>query len=415
MTEPDRAAGPATLGRRALGLGLLLAGCTSQPPAAPPPEEPAAEPGAIVEGVTALGDRLLREVALAPRAPVHVLSPYNLHATLGLLAVGARGDAAAAFARLLGMPDGPPARMAAAWRAARLALQSLDTPDSRLSVAYSGWTRRDAAFLPEWQARAEAMAAPRLGALDFADPGAAETINGWAREATRGEIPRVVDRLGADTELVLAGAIHFAGRWAQAFPRARTAPGPFRRLTGATATVPMMNMEGRLAYGARDGAHVVRLPYLGDRLAMWVACAQRVQDSQAFLNRIAAAGAARWIRETPLQTRLTAVRLPRFGFSAGGELLPALRAAEFGPALDGDLSGLLGRPVRVSQVVHQARIRVDEEGTVAAAATAVAATRSMEMPAVFAADRPFVFLVAPTEPGIPLFLGTVLNAALARG
>jgi serpin B len=156
---------------------------------------------------------------------------------------------------------------------------------------------------------------------------------------------------------------------------------------------------------------VVRLPYAGGRLAMWVATAQRVEDSAAFLATLASAGPAQWIHDTALRTGLTNVRLPSMSFAAGGDMLAPLRAAGFGEALSADFRGILGRPVDPAQIAHQARIRVDEEGTVAAAATAIVGTRSMPEMSVFAADRPFVFVLGPVDPWLPLFVGYVGDAA----
>ncbi len=407
--SPERRRGVVT--RRRLGAAGCAAGLPL--PAAAQRHGGAAQ-ATLAEGVTQLGDRLLRDLALGPRPPGYLLSPYNLHATLGLLGLGARGANTATFARALGMPGNTADVMAAAMRATRVAVEALNQAGTRTTLAYSGWTRQGSSFQQEWRDRARIAAVPRLAALDFGGAAAVPTINGWVRDATRGEIPSVVERLGRDTELVLAGAIHFAGNWAVPFPRDRTAPAPFFKLDGSSASADMMSVDARLLYGQRELGHVVRLGYAGERLAMWVATARRPEDSAAFLEAVAAAGPGNWVRETVLRPRLTNMRLPKLSFAAGGEMLPALRNAGFGPALSGDFTGILGRPVRPSQVAHQASIRIDEEGTVAAAATAVVGTRSASEMAIFSADRPFVFVLGVVDPWLPLFMGYVGDASAIR-
>jgi serpin B len=365
----------------------------------------------LSQAVSALGDRLLTQLGLAPRAASYLLSPYNLHATLGMLALGARGRGSEAFARALGLPDMAPARMAAALGNGRSSVLGLNGSGSEVTLAYSNWTRPSRPFQQDWQSLVQRAAAPRFGRMDFTSPAAVATINGWAREATRGQILRVVEELGRDTDLVLAGAIHFAGNWAQRFPKERTAPARFHRLDGSHADVAMMALDGQFPYGQRGLGHVVRLPYAGGRLAMWVAAAQRVEDSAAFLAMLANAGPAQWIHDTPLRTGLTDIRLPRMSFAAGGDMLAPLRDAGFGEALSADFRGILGLPVQPAQIAHQARIRVDEEGTVAAAATAIIGTRSLPEISVFAADRPFIFAIGPLDPWLPLFVGYVGDAA----
>jgi serpin B len=397
------------MGAAALAVGLPMPALAQR--AAEGARRPAASHAALSRGVNGLGDRLLTSLALTPRVAAYLLSPYNLHATLGMLALGARGAGAEAFARALGLPGMTPAQMAAAMGNGRDSVRGLNGAGSEVTLAYSNWTRPNRPFQQEWQALARRAAAPRFDRIDFGSPNAVPTINGWAREATRGMIPRVVEELGRDTELVLAGAIHFAGKWAQPFAKDRTAPAPFHRLDGSRVDVPMMTLDAPLPYGQRGSGHVVRLPYAGGRLAMWVATAQRVEDSAAFLATLASAGPAQWIHDTALRTGLTNVRLPSMSFAAGGDMLAPLRAAGFGEALSADFRGILGRPVDPAQIAHQARIRVDEEGTVAAAATAIVGTRSMPEMSVFAADRPFVFVLGPVDPWLPLFVGYVGDAA----
>lgn len=392
-----------SLTRRALGLAALGA-------ALAPPALAQVVPSGIADGVNALGERLLREGALAPRAPAYLLSPYNLHATLGLLAVGARGQGAAAFATALGLPGATPDRLAASLRAGRQAVTAAGGQGARVTTAYSCWSRRSAPFQEGWRSRARRAALPRLSQLDFAAANAVPTINNWARDATRGEVREVVERLGRETEFVLAGAVHFAGQWAERFDPARTAEAPFHLLDGSTAPVRMMSRDGRIEYGQREMGHAVKLPYLGGRLAMWVATARRPEDTPAFLDALAREGAGAWIRAVPFRAGLTNLRIPRMGFASGGEMLPALRSAGYGDALDADFSPITGRPVRPSQVAHRARIRVDEEGTVAAAASAVVTMRAMSEMAVFVADRPFVFVIGPAEGWLPLFMGYVGDA-----
>ena len=386
-------------GRRAFAplllAALLPAGGSAQPAPAP-----------IGAAVGALGDALLRGAALLPRPAGHVFSPFNLHATLGLLALGARGRTATEFAALLGARGGVD-RLAALLARGRAAVADAEPG---ITQGYAAWASRRRRFEDDWRDLARQALAPRVGRLDFAAPGAVPTLNAWASRATRGEIPVIVDRLPAEAELVLAGAIHFAGTWQTPFPAADTAPAPFRRLDGTAADVQMMRATMTVGYGAAGLGHAVRLPYRGGRLALWIAAAKRPEDSGAFLSSLAEGGTTTWLRALAMRQSRTQVSMPRLSLSAGGETLPLLRQAGFGRVLDGDFSGILGRPIRPSEILHRARIRIDEKGTVAAAATAVVATRSLQEVEEFTADRPCVFVLGLAEPWLPLFMGYVGDA-----
>lgn len=361
--------------------------------------------------ISTLGDALLRRAGLLARPAAYVFSPYGLHATLGLLALGARGRTAREFCALLGGErNGSPDRLAALLARGHKAAGAAGTA---MEFGQSAWTKRGQAFEAVWQRRIRNAAAAHLGRLDFAAPGAVPTINAWAARATRGEIPIIVDHLPPGAELVLAGAIHFAGEWSSRFPPENTAPALFRRLDGGASPVPMMRTELDADYGADGIGHAVRLGYRGGRLALWAATARRPEETDRFLAALAATGTATWLQALPMHPGRVAVQLPRLAFSAGGDVLPALNGAGFARALSGDFSGILGRPVRPSEILHRARIRIDEKGTVAAAATSVTATRSLRSLEEFSADRPFVFVLGLVEPWLPLFMGYVGDAAAA--
>ena len=387
-------------------LGVLLpVPASAQYPGRQHPAHAHAAPGAAI---SALGDVLLREAGLLARPAAHVFSPYGLHASLGLLALGARGHTAGEFNTLLGVGDGSPDRLAALLARNR---KAVDAAGPEVKLGQSAWTKRGQTFEAAWRRRARLATSPCLGRLDFTAPDAAPTINAWAARATGGEITAVADRLPAEAELVLADAVHFAGRWDGRFPPENTAPAPFRRLDGSASSARMMRAELDTGYGADGVGHAVRLAYRGGRLALWAAAAQQPEETDRFLAALAAAGTAAWLQALPMRPARVAVNLPKLAFGAGGDVLPALKAAGFARVLGGNLSGILGGPVRPSEILHRARIRLDEEGTVAAAATATLATRSLRPVERFSADRPFVFVLGLVEPWLPLFMGYIGDAA----
>jgi len=364
-----------------------------------------------------LGDRLLATTGLAQPGGNHLLSPWSIHAALGLLALGARGRTEAELVRLLAGQSGNRWGLAEGLRGARLSLNRASSDATRIRRGETGWARLDRGFLPEWQALARDALNARGRRLNFADPGAVTAINRWASRETLGMIPRIIDELPRETDFVLTSAIHFAGRWAFPFDVANTSPMPFRRAQGGAEEVPMMRGEFDLAYGGAGPGHAVCLPYAGGRMALWLVTAERPDGSPALLETLRGQGLAAYLRAVPFRNQRTQVMLPRFGFGGGADMLPALNAHGFAPLLGAgaDLRGITGRATAVSAVLHQARIGVDERGTVAAAATAVIASRSLRLDlAEFTADRPFAFLLGLTSPFLPLFVGYVGDAARAQ-
>lgn len=412
------------LARRGLLAGALAALAAPRPAQAstrvliglPPP-------GPLGQAMEGLGDHLLSATGLADPAGNRVISPWSVHAALGLLALGARGKTGHDFASRLGAAADDPRHLAEALHAAADILAQASTAEARLHRAEAAWVRKELTFQTEWQDLARSALGAEGQPLDFAAAAAAQTVNDWAAHATEGMITNLLDRLPEDADLVLGSAIHFAGHWASPFDAAETVAAPFRTAAGTTSDVPMMRSERPVLYGAAGLGHAVVLPYAGSRIAMLVATARQPEDTPAFLDVLHKQGVTGWLRSLwfaatgPMQ-----LRLPRFGFDSGADLLPALNGIGLGGLLGSgaDLAGITGSNVTVSAVRQRASIRVDEGGTVAAAATAVIASRSarVDQPA-FSADRPFVFLIGTWEFAadaafLPLFLGYVGDAAHAQ-
>ena len=214
-------------------------------------------PGAAV---SALGDALLRSTGLVTRPAAQVFSPYTLHATLGLLALGVRGRTVPEFFTLLGAPRGSAAQLAALLARGR---KMVAVADLTIASGYSAWVARGRKFSRAWRALARHATNPRLGVLDFATPTAVPSINAWAARATRGQIPTILDRLPAEADLVLASAIHFAGTWETQFRQEDTVPLPFLRLDGTASPVLTMQAQLTAGYGTDALGHAVRLGYRG--------------------------------------------------------------------------------------------------------------------------------------------------------
>jgi serpin B len=105
--------------------------------------------------------------------------------------------------------------------------------------------------------------------------------------------------------------------------------------------------------------------------------------------------------------------MPRFRLEAAFDLIPALRRLGINAAFDdADFSGITeAEPLQISTVAHKAYVDVDEQGTEAAAATAVAirtlAAMRLPPPVTMVVDRPFLFAIIHTATSLPLFLGQV--------
>lgn len=383
----------------------------------------AADPAALQSAATAanrFSSNLYGALASGAKGNL-VVSPYSVHSAMAMVAAGAAGGTEAQLVQGLALPAEPAAR-AAAVKALRARVEALGAGgDVTLEAANRVWVQRDYALLPAFTRGVEEVFGAGFAAADFV--GAAEAargeINGWVEKKTRDRIKDLIPNgaLTADTRMVLVNAVYFYGAWATPFSADRTREEPFHLGPDQTRPVPMMNahLEG-MAYREEDGLQICELPYKGHGMTM-VALLPAAGGLEALEVRLAKEGVDAVVGR--LGRRDVNVTLPKFKIEAQFTLNDALRALgmrdAFAPSL-ADFSGMTGtRELSISAVVHKAFIEVNEKGTEAAAATGVMmrATSVMisEPPAVFRADRPFVFVLRDRGSGAVLFLGRVANPA----
>ncbi|HUX17151.1 MAG TPA: serpin family protein [Phycisphaerae bacterium] len=344
------------------------------------------------------------------------LSPYSISTALAMTYGGARGQTADQMAKVLCLPAGVEAVHAAYGALQNDFNVAGEGGEFDLFVANRLWGQKGYAFLKEFLTLVEKNYGAGIKQVDFA--GATEearkTINAWVEKQTQDKIQELLPPgvLDAQVRLVLTNAIYFKGRWAEEFHKRLTRDEDFFLTPEKKAAVPMMHQTADFGYFEGDGLQALELPYRGDRLAMVVLLPKAKDGLAALEASLSADKVAEWVGK--LHRREVQVALPRFKttaeFSLKDTLVAMGMAAAFGG--DADFSGMTGaKDLFISAVVHKAFVDVNEEGTEAAAATAVVMGRAaMPEPApVFCADHPFLFLIRDTKTGAILFFGRILD------
>ena len=347
---------------------------------------------------------------LAPTGNV-VFSPASIAAALRMALAGARGETATELAAALRLP-GPEAAADGLKQLAGI------RPGDGLTFRAPNimWLESAESVRDDFLAQlAETVAVERC---DFAraPEAARQLINDAVAEQTAGKItglipPGVIDSL---TRLVLTNAVYLKALWTHQFPAKDTTQKPFYPERLGPAPVDMMHLATDLTYHRGDGYQAILLPYRGGSLAMAVVLPDGPLSE--FTGQLGSAGgvggvlAALLSSGTHCQVDLS---MPRFRVDAGFMLKDTLESLGVRTAftLAADFSGITeDEPLHISAVLHKAWIDVGEEGTEAAAATAVAIAalalvRKPPPDVTLVFDRPFLFAIADTASGLPLFLG----------
>ena len=344
-------------------------------------------------------------------------SPYSISTALAMTYAGARANTERQMAQVLHF-DLPQEKLHPAFRKLieRMNAQGKES-GYQLSVANALWAQKDYQFLRAFLNTTTTNYGAGLKQVDFvkATEAARKTINDWVEKRTEGKIKQLIKPgiLGALTRLVLTNAIYFKGNWERQFEKKDTRDSPFTVARDKEVAVPMMSQKGQFAYGETERVQFVELPYVENELSMIILLPKEL-DGLADLERsLTPRGLKEWLEG--LSKKDVVVEVPRFKLTTQFRLKEVLTAMGMTDAFSvklADFSGMTGdRDLFISAVIHKAFVDVNEEGTEAAAATAVVMKlRAAPMPPkVFRADHPFLFLIRDNQSGSILSMGRVVN------
>ena len=237
-------------------------------------------------------------------------------------------------------------------------------------------------------------------------------INGWVSGQTEQRIEELIPQglINDLTRLILVNTIYFNASWAKPFDAANTKDEAFTLLDGSEISTPAMHAGVETTYAAGANYQAAELYYDGGQLAMLLIVPNEGEfaavQSSLSANRVEQI-------QSELSGHLVTLSLPKFKFRsqvpAKGPLMELGMVEAF--RNDADLSGMTGkRDLVIQDLVHEGFVAVDENGTEAAAATAVLIGNTSFPPeATLNADRPFIFAIIDRTTGATLFIGRVVD------
>jgi serpin B len=255
-------------------------------------------------------------------------------------------------------------------------------------------------------------------ALNFADPNAVNTINGWVSDKTNKLIPTILDQIPADAMMYLVNAVYFKGQWKYKFETANTAQKPFTLTNGTVVQAPSMNQHATFPYFKGTGFEAIELPYNQGNFVMSVVLPDAGKSVGDIIPLLSQENWNNWSKQ--FADREIQLQLPKFKYAyEEKQMKPILSGMGMGVAFDADQADFTRiNPeggLYISRVLHKSYIATDEEGTEAAAVTAVEIGVTSVGPGQvyhFTIDRPFIYFIQEKSTGTILFIGTVMNPNL---
>lgn len=390
-----------------------LTACTSENPDGKPKQEYSIEmvDKDLVQANTGFAFDVLKKLNEEDEENSVFISPLSISTALSMTYNGARTTTREAMAKSLGYEG---LELKALNESYQNLITYLNQIDSKveLNTGNSIWIREGEEIREDFLITNRKHFNAEAEMLDFSKDSAAERINGWISEATKGKIQKMIEPpISPQVVMYLINAIYFKGQWTEQFDPKLTNAEKFTAGTGEQQDVSMMYRKGSVEYANGSDYKAVRLPYGSGKTSMYCILPDEGVDINNFINSL---DREKWelIHDAVAETDDVILKLPRFKIEYGiKNLNDTLIALGMGEAFNAsaDFSGIR-EGLFISSVLHKAVIEVNEEGSEAAAATVVVMQESAALePITFIANRPFVFVIADDETGTILFMGKLYN------
>lgn len=406
----------------ALSLSLgLLSGCGPAAPAVQAQEltaqpvsvQPAGSP-AVDQALTSFGLSLLQSAREAESGPV-LLSPLSAALALSMAANGADGDTLAQFETVFGGGVTLDELNAAC---AQLLSDYGDLDGStECLIANSLWTDPEGMIREDFIGKCQGIFDAQVFSQDLSAPSVVPAVNSWVSEHTNKMIPSILSEpFNENAALLLVNALYLKNTWETEFDPNNTYLRGFYHQGSDKESMDFLNAGFvTFPYLQSETAQGAVLPYDDGRLAFFALMPEEGAEFEVWLNSLDGETFPQLL-ESRRDTEFRTLALPKFEAEWSGRLQDVLSAVGLDLAFDdtglADFSLLGDNPYGyfLSQVIHAAKIEINEEGTEAAAATVVEATGGSAAPQeeglTLIFDRPFLYGIVDLETGVPLFLGT---------
>ena len=369
----------------------------------------------LVEADNLFGINLFQEVLEAEEPEKNVMiSPLSVSLALAMTYNGADGDTKEAMEKTLELNGLTVDEINENYKMLIDALASVD-PKVLMSIANSIWYEQtfevEQDFINVNQNYFNAEVSP----LDFINPDAVITINNWVADKTNEKITEIINEIPPLAVMYLINAIYFKGIWKYEFDESDTEEKPFYLSDGTTKDVPMMVQEASFNYFSNDFIQAVEMPYGTGNYSMIIMLPQYNKTLHDIIDQLSNENWNSWLSEF-YEAEKVQIHLPKFKFEYKNLLNDELINMDMGIAFSGSADFSKINPLEqlfISRVIHKSFIEVNEEGTEAAAVTAVEISLTSagggETAIPFYVNQPFVFAIKEKYTNTIVFLGRVME------
>ncbi len=367
----------------------------------------------LLSATNSFGFNLFKSIAADEEGKNIFISPLSVSMALGMTLNGADGETRLAMQKTLELQGLSQEEINAAYKDLILLLTHID-PRVAFEIANSIWYKNGLPIHPDFVSLNQKFFGALVQALDFNDPGSVDVINNWVNESTNGKIRKILDGINPDDVMFLINAIYFKGDWKYQFDKAKTKKDDFKLPDGTLAPCFLMQQRAKFSYAEDDLLQVIDLPYGNGFFSMTIFLPKPIMPLDSLIENFTSVMFSYYLDR--LATREVLLEMPRFKFEYEKKLNDVLTDLGMGIAFDkfhADFSRMVTRPMQLylNFVKHKTFVKVDEEGTEAAAVTSVGVgvTRAYPKVAVMRVDHPFVFVIRENVSNSLIFMGKIVK------
>ena len=345
-----------------------------------------------------------------------MVSPLSVSMALGMTRNGAAGSTLEAMTTTLGFAGMSDTDINESYKYIIETFTGLD-PNVKLQIANSIWYRNTFSIEQPFILANQQYFDASVSSFDFSNPSAVDIINAWVNEKTNALIPKIIDQIPSDAIMYLVNAVYFKGQWRYQFDKNNTQQKPFYIAGGTELQAPAMVQHETLPYYKGSGFEAIELPYNQGNYTMDIILPDAGKTVNDIIPQLSLQSWNTWSGQ--FGNRDIQLQLPKFKYEYEEKnMKPILSAMGMGVAFTdhADFTRInSGGGLCISRVLHKTYIGTDEEGTEAAAVTAVevgVTSVGPGQPYYFTINRPFIYFIQEKSTGTILFIGTVMNPNL---
>ena len=392
-------------------LALLLSASSCSPQIDDPAFDYNLKSAKVIEANNDFGLELFKKVVENEEQCNLMISPASVSIALGMAYNGAETTTRDAFEELLNY-EGLTREEVNEITRELIHVLVTNVKGNLLEIANSLWYDKGFPVEPEFISLNSTYYDAEVRELDFGSADAVKAINDWVSSKTHGKIDEIIDAIDPATMMILINAIYFNCVWDVEFDPDDTGRRNFYREDGSRwGYVDMMHINSTFNVSFQDGYTAVELPYKNGKFSMYLFLPEEGNSVDALIEEVDGATWNSWLKGFSEREKFN-VSMPRFQFEYERSLADDLKSMGLDVAFDSqeaDFSGISPIDLFIADVIHLTYIKVNEEGTEAAAVTAVVMQATAIMTNEIILDRPFLFAITENSSKSILFMGKVME------